>query len=642
MKNYYLFVLFLIHNTLFAQKDSARLLPTAEIIATRFNTFSLGQTQMASDSQTLSFYRGQSVADYLQSESLLSIKSNGTGIATMSMRGLATNHTAVLWNGVNIQNPLNGVNDLAILDAQSVQQIDVKMGGCSALFGSGAIGGIVQLTDNPHQEKGIHGQLGYGMGSTDWQHWHMQLYFNHHKIGTSVKVASQSADNNFSFRNIAEIGQPIQKAIHAGFNYFNINTSFYYDISPNDKLKIHVWRSQNYREITPTMTAVNSNAIYRDTANRIVGEWTHFLKKSFLKVRTAYVYDKNFYESNIVKNSQNGIHSSISEAEWNYNFSDKHQIRTGVNATFDQSDNNNYKETHQRTRLALFINDVLKTRFVDLTGSLRQEWINNQTTPTTFSTGFEKNLWKKHTQLPTQTAQSPPTKPQSFLILRGGVSRNFNIPTFNDLYWANLGNPNLVNEQGLSKEVGLSFKRKNNKKLMQAHLTFFDIDIRNRITWLPQSDGQWRPTNLQKVQSHGFETWANYSTQETHFQYRISANYQFANAKDGNGGVQLYTPQHKGSISLWGQFKSFYASWQQTASSRRYATTDKTTWTKPFTLADVSMGYTLSSKKSYQTVGKLKIDTRLSVFNILNADYQVVPYFPNPRRQFRLEAGLIF
>jgi iron complex outermembrane receptor protein len=498
------------------------------------------------------------------------------------------------------------------------------------LFGSGAIGGIVQLYDNPSFTNGFHGQIGYGYGSTNWQNRYANLHFKHQKIGISAKIAYQNADNDFTFRNTAEIGQPLKKAIHASFNYLNINASFYYDMSENDKLKIHFWRSQNYREITPTMTAINTEAIYRDTANRIVGEWTHFfkhfLKQSFLKVRTAYVYDKNFYESNVIQNSQNGIRTSINEAEWNYNFSEKHQIRAGINATFEQSDNSNYTKTHQRTRLALFLNDVLRTRFVDLTGSLRQEWLNNQITPTTFSVGFEKNVLNRHT--------SPLTSHTS-LLLRGSLSRNFNIPTFNDLYWVNLGNQNLVNEQGWSKELGLSFKRKSEQKLLQAHITFFDIDIKNHIVWLPQIDGQWRPTNLQTVLSRGFETWANYQVKQTHFQYRISVNYQFADAKDNNGDVQRYTPQHKGGISIWGQYKTFYLAWQQTASSRRYATTDKTTWTKAFTLSDANVGYTPS-------VGKQKVDIRLSIFNVLNIDYQVIPFFPNPKRQFRVEATISF
>lgn len=615
---FFIFIQILYQNYLFAQKDSTRILPTAEVIATRFNAFSLGQTQVSSDSQTMRFYSGQSVADFLQAETPLSIKPNGTGIATLAMRGLATNHTAILWNGINIQNPLNGINDLAILDAQSVQQIDVKLGGCSALFGSGAIGGIVQLNDNQSFTNGFHGQFGYGYGSTNWHNKYAQLQFNKDKIGASIKVAAQNADNDFTFLNTAEIGQPLRKAVNAAFNYLNINTSFYWDISEKDKLKIHFWRSQNYREITPTMTAVNVGAVYRDTSNRVVGEWTHFFNHSFLKIRTAYLYDKNFYESNLVKNSQNGIHSSISEAEWNYNFSEKHQIRTGLNVTFDQSDNNNYAATHQRTRLALFVNDVLRTKFIDLTGSLRQEFVNNNTTPTTFSVGFEKNIL------------SPFTPHSSQLILRGSFSRNFNIPTFNDLYWANLGNPNLINEQGWSKELGLSFKRKSDTKLLQAHITFFDIDIKNRIVWLPQIDGQWRPTNLAEVQSRGFETWATYSVRQTNLQYRINASYQFADAQDGDGGAQLYTPQHKGSVSIWGQFKGVYMSWQQTASSLRYATTDRSIWTKPFTLADASVGYTPS-------VGGLKFDMRLAISNVLNTDYQVIPFFPNPKRQFRLE-----
>jgi vitamin B12 transporter len=621
MKSIAFFTFSCFYLSLEAQSDTSKLLPSAEVVAGRFNAFSIGQTHNASDSQTLSLYNGMSLAEYLQAETPLSIKTYGTGLASMTMRGLAANQTAIIWNGINLQNPLNGGSDLAILDVGSVQKIDMKLGGCSALFGSGAMGGMVQLNNEKPQQLGIHGQFSYGYGSTNWQNSHAQLGFNTPKISSSVRVAYQSADNDFLFKNTAVIGQPLQNATHAAYHYLNINANLFYEISKNDLLKVNFWRSQNYREITPTMTANNSEAIYRDTANRLVGEWTHFFKTSFFKFRTAYVYDKNFYQSIVVKNSQNGISTNVNEAEWNYNFTDKHLLRLGFNATFDQSDNNNYENRYQRTRLALFINDVLKTRFIDLTGSVRQEWVAGTTTPTTFSMGFEKNI--------------NPQALKTAWILRGAFSRNFSLPSFNDLYWATLGNPNLVNEQGWSKELGISVKQKTDGQTLQAHLTLFDIDIQNRIAWFPQSDGQWRPSNINKVQSKGVETWISYGKMQQDFQYKITLNYQYAHATDDKGGAQLYAPAHKGGMSAWVKYKTLYAAGQQTASSRRFTTTDRTAWAKPYTLADVTLGFTPS-------FFKLKLDVRLNISNVFGADYQVITYYPSPKRQYRLEASILF
>jgi vitamin B12 transporter len=626
---FFIFVLFLSKNALIrGQSDTVRLLPTAKIVTHRLDYFSIGQAHFESDSASISLFQRSRLANFLQSEGPLSIKTYGTGLASLSIRGMSSNHTAILWNGINLQNPLNGGLDLAIVGVGASQRVAVKLGGCSALCGSGAIGGTVAIDNTQPQQNGWHGQIGYGLGSTDWQNRFAQLTYSRPKMSASVQLASQNADNDFLFRNTAEIGKPLQRANPAAYNALNINANVFIQASNQDYVKVHFWNSVNYREITPTMTAASDNAIYRDTANRLTAEWTHIFKKSFIKIRGAYLYDKNAYASNTIKNSQNGIYSRIAEAEWNYNFSPRHFLRAGMNLTNDQSASSNYAQNHQRNRVALFINHAIVTDFATFTGNIRQEKMDETMTPTTFSLGFDKNLAKK-------TAFYA-------LILRGSFSRNFNVPTFNDLYWANLGNPNLQNEQGWSKELGLSFKKETATQKLAVHATVFDIDLKNRIVWLPQTDGQWRPNNITQVQSKGVETWVNYRVNCPVWSYKLGANYQLAHATDGNGAVQLHTPVHKGGLNAGLQYRQFYAAYQQMASSKRYASTDKTTWAAPFTVADATLGFTPSVFGQKKGNKAINTDLSLNISNVFNADYQTVRFFPNAKRQYKLNFSILF
>ncbi len=631
----YLNFSFLLFGTsLQAQTDSTKQLPTAEVTSQRLNAFSIGQTRLQSDSLTLSFYKNRHLSDYLQAETPLSIRTYGTGLASVAVRGMAANHTAILWNGINIQNPLNGLNDMALLDIGSTQKVDVKLGGNSALFGSGAIGGVVYLDNEKPKSDGFQAQLGYGLGSYGFRNEQLEVGFNNKKIGSSFRIAHQAATNDFLFRNTAEIGKPLQRATHSAYDLWNMTANLYFMITPKDYLKVNYWQSDNDRDITPTMTARNDNATYKDKAQRMVGEWTHLFNKSYFKIRQAYIFDKNIYNSDVVQNSQNNIRSLISEADWNIHFTPKHTLRVGANSTFDQSKSNNYLNNHERTRLALFINDALTTDFITLTANIRQEYLN-KLQPTTFSLGFEKEIKAFGVKEKAAATNYP-------FLLRGSLSRNYNVPTFNDLYWAELGNLNLETEQGWSKEVGISYKNHNKRSSFQAHLTAFAIDMSNRIVWQPQTDGRWRPTNINRFLSRGIETWTRYEGTIRAFIYKINAQYQYVHATDGNGGVQLFVPSHNGSVSAWLTYKKAYFSWTQTASSKRFGTTDKTTWTNPFTLADVTLGLTPSVKLRFGQLNALKTDIRLQVTNVFNTDYQVIRFYPNPKRMVRLAVGLGF
>jgi vitamin B12 transporter len=179
-----------------AQTDTARALPTIEITAQSINRFAVGQFQINSDSQTMRIFQGQKMADWLQAETPLSIRAYGTGNANVAARGMASSHTAVVWNGINLQNALNGGVDLNLLEVGSTDRVGVKLGGGSALYGSGAIGGSIFLDNNVSQTAGFNGEIGLGLGSFGFQNQRAKLGFGSKKIVGSVSVSHQKAVND--------------------------------------------------------------------------------------------------------------------------------------------------------------------------------------------------------------------------------------------------------------------------------------------------------------------------------------------------------------------------------------------------------------------------------------------------------------
>ena len=158
-------LLFLCPTLLAAQSDSVKTLPSFEITSQRINHFALGQMRIDFDTNTLRIFKNNNLADFLQSNTPLSIKAYGTGLATVSTRGTGSSHTAIVWNGFNIQNALNGLVDLPLNEAGAFEHIGVQFGGSSALYGSGAIGGAIYLDNDIREKRGFHGELGFLSGS---------------------------------------------------------------------------------------------------------------------------------------------------------------------------------------------------------------------------------------------------------------------------------------------------------------------------------------------------------------------------------------------------------------------------------------------------------------------------------------------
>lgn len=88
-----------------------------------------------------------SVAELLRTVPGVSVSRSGSpGKATsVFVRGANSNHTLVLWNGVRLNDPFFGGFDWAHLPTEGVSRVEVARGPFSALYGSQALGGVVQV-----------------------------------------------------------------------------------------------------------------------------------------------------------------------------------------------------------------------------------------------------------------------------------------------------------------------------------------------------------------------------------------------------------------------------------------------------------------------------------------------------------------
>src|SRR6202030_4402522 len=88
-------------------------------------------------------------------------------VTSAFIRGAESNQTLVLWNGIPLNDPIFGGFDWAFLPTEGVERAEVVRGPCSALYGSNAIGGVVQVLSGAAPGTDLRlegGSSGYGQG----------------------------------------------------------------------------------------------------------------------------------------------------------------------------------------------------------------------------------------------------------------------------------------------------------------------------------------------------------------------------------------------------------------------------------------------------------------------------------------------
>ncbi len=132
------------------------------------------------DKEEIQARQATTVAEVLSAVPGVAVAQSGSAghVTSVFTRGTDSNQTLVLWNGIPLNEPILGGFDWAFLPTDGVERVEVVRGPFSALYGSNAIGGVVQVFTGGGQgtslrlEGGEDGYLrggvtaGYDLGAT--------------------------------------------------------------------------------------------------------------------------------------------------------------------------------------------------------------------------------------------------------------------------------------------------------------------------------------------------------------------------------------------------------------------------------------------------------------------------------------------
>jgi len=569
----------------------------------------------------------QSLADVLSRNTAVFVRQYSPGmLASPSIRGTGAAHTALVWDGLNLQSCMNGQLDLSLVPASLFDNFTLQSGAGSASWGTGAIGGIIFLQTTNQTENHI--RFSQHSGSWGFRQSAFDISFRKKRFSSSTKVFNTQVENNFKFINIAVYGNPEQRQINASQQMQGLLQDLYFKTSKTSQLHLAFWGQKTQRKIPPIALSPISIANQMDESLRTMASWEKTMHNWSALIRGGFITEKIQYVDSLSQiDATNIAQTSIAEAEVSRSlFQGKSRVQVGVNSTNAKAISPGLGNTWMnQKRTSIF--GSLRSHFgkFETLIQLRQEWLQSKNIPLIPSVSgcftLNKN-WK----------------------VRGQAAKSYRLPTLNDLYWQPGGNINLQPEFGNTYELGIDFQAKDSQYDLKIHSGLFSNRVKNWIVWIP-GNGYWKPENVQQVKSEGIELSVNLSLREAKkCKYRIASSTHFLNAlveksssySNFESGRQLvYVPHFTWNGNVSASLNRSTLELGATYTGIRFVSIDNSTFLPGFFLLNASFSQELNFLKH-------EASFYIQINNILNANYQVIAWRPMPLRSFMMGLNFTF
>ncbi|MCT4599772.1 MAG: TonB-dependent receptor [Marinifilaceae bacterium] len=595
------------------------------IKGTKTHKFGVGTFIHKIDSLSKMNFDSGNLADLLSSSMPIYIKKKSDGFSTISLRGTSANHTAILINGINVNSLTLGHSNLGNIDLFMFDKVNLQLGSAGALYGSDAIGGTINLNLNKNMTNGHKLYIKEEYSSLENQFIGLKYFVGNKKIESKTRIYYTNNRNRFKFKNLQRFDFKLKKY---PTEYTNNSRKENYGIiqqlifKPNLKNKFDVmtWFQRNWYQVQPSMGNNSNSGTYeksKDEFIRILGGYQRIDNSSKFNTNIGYIQDKSIYNGN--EKELISTKRIISNSSYEYQFKNI-SINGGINYKYIKPNVYTYPtnlDEHRFEAFSLFkhkLNNRLRYSI-----NLRKTYVSKYRSPFTSAFAIGYDLINSNTNL--QTA-----------IFK--ISNGYKIPTFNQRYWGDQGNPDLKPEDSRSIELGYNYSQNIGNTLINITLSSYYTDVDNWIMWV--NKGKWVPINANKVECIGGEFMSHIKFNLNKIKTDIRLNYFFSSSilkksssEPKNVGKQLvYTPRHNAnsSISLIYNTYTFRTNINYTGERHNLG------YTKildDYTIINCSISKQFKfNKYSFRINGCIN--------NLFDKEYQSWEYYAMPKRNFNI------
>lgn len=621
-----------------------------------------------------------SVADALRYFSGIQLKDYGGvgGIKTINIRSMGSQHTAVYYNGIQLGNAQNGQVDLGRFSLDNMEEIQLFNGQKSDIFQSarefGAAGNVYLTTRKPYfkENERVHVRAKMRFGSfalanpnvgvdvklTDALSltFDAEYIYSDGKYPFRYKRVFPSGETAYDTTAIRQNGDINAVRTELGLHHYYRTTGFW---------RLHAYNYYSERGIPGAIV----NNVWRngerlwDRNTFVQGQWQdewfgRWSTRLLAKYANDFTHYKN-YDDRLLpadnKYLQQEFYLSLANKvqifnwwdlsvayDYQYNTLRKDELVSGV------TDERFARHSHWLSAATAFnIKEYLR-----LQASVLMTQIINVQSPIANEPKVTPGLFMSFCPYPAID-----------LSINAFYKQSYRYPTFNDLYYTDLGNANLRPELARQHSVELAYKIINDKSPVAndfgyeiaAAVSYYYNRVTDKIIAYPKGQQfRWTMLNLGTVKINGVDAHADMSFYlPLRFVLRTRLNYTYqtaidvTNTGDSYYGHQIpYIPWHSGSGVLGLEWQSkrgdrYGLNYSFVYVGERYSQQENIVYNyvQPWYTHDVSL-YGEWQLRANQDKQPIWLKANVEINNLLGQDFEVIQNYPMPKQNVRCTIAL--
>lgn len=624
------------------------------------------------DKLTLQSLNSFSVADAIRYFSGIQIKDYGGigGLKTVNIRSLGTHHVGIFYDGIQLGNAQNGQVDLGKFSLENMEEISLYNGQKSEIFQPakdfGSSGSVYLRSRTPQFAEGKKYNLkatvkGGSFDLIDPSILYEYKFSDRMSASFNAEVINSSGKYKYRYKRVYPNTHQVMydtTAVRQNGDVFStrIEAGLY------GKIPEGFWRIKSYfYHSNKGIPGAIVNNVWKNSQRQTdrnfftQGTFQKSLSRRFdLQANVKYAYDYMNYVNPdttlmLIDNTfkQQEVYASVAS-------------KYAVNRVWDiaLSADMQYNVLHsnmdgfvfpRRLTTLVAVATALDLGKVKIQSSLLATWVRERIrSGNTAQEDSAKAAPDKREFTPAVFLSYKPFKRHDFNI-RAFYKQIFRMPTFNDLYYTDIGNialrPEFTHQYNLGMQYGKTFKRGWISRIdLQADAYYNEVT--DKIVAVPKGNGQyrWMMMNLGYVEIRGIDA---SSTTEFRLPWDILLNlrltYTYQKAQDFTkrksdvlqnltyGGQIPYIPWHSGSVIAGIHWRSWQLNYSFIYVGERYHSSAniREDYEQPWYTHDMALIKNFKVKDT-------NLRLALEVNNLLAQDYEVVLNYPMPKRNYKL------